>query len=139
MDTDVLVHLVFEDTERHGAVRRLLRRELGEGGSMLCLVPMVIYEFLHVVTDPRRFAQPLEMTEAARWAADLCSRADVEHAPAPPLHRILALLRKHRLGRKRIHDTALAATLEAAGVRRLATFNGRDFQVFPFIEAIEPT
>lgn len=29
-------------------------------------------------------------------------------------------------------DTALAATLEEAGVRRLATFNRRDFEVFAF-------
>ena len=35
-------------------------------------------------------------------------------------------------------DLALAATLECAGVSRLATFNGRDFAVFDFLEVIEP-
>lgn len=41
-------------------------------------------------------------------------------------------------GRKRILDTALAATLEAAGVSRLATLNGRDSQVFGFLEIVDP-
>lgn len=48
------------------------------------------------------------------------------------------LLREHRLGRKRILDTALAAALEAGGVRRLATYNVRDYQCFPFLEPVSP-
>jgi predicted nucleic acid-binding protein len=47
-------------------------------------------------------------------------------------------MQRHFLGRKRILDTALAATLEAARIRRLATFNGRDFEVFGFLEVVEP-
>lgn len=35
-------------------------------------------------------------------------------------------------------DTSLAATLESCGVSKLATFNGRDFGVFSFIEVVEP-
>ena len=52
--------------------------------------------------------------------------------------RTLELLERHRLGRKRILDTALAATLESAQIRRLATFNGDDFAVFPFLEVVAP-
>ena len=46
------------------------------------------------------------------------------------------MIRTLNLGRKRILDTAFAATLEAAGVQRLATFNARDFAVFPFLEVV---
>ena len=42
-----------------------------------------------------------------------------------------------RLVRKRILDTALAATLESAKVRRLATLNPGDFKAFPFLEIVE--
>jgi predicted nucleic acid-binding protein len=41
------------------------------------------------------------------------------------------------LGRKRILDTALAATFETAGVRRIATFNPADFTIFPFLEIVQ--
>lgn len=44
-----------------------------------------------------------------------------------------------RLGRRRILDTSLVVTLEAAGVYRLATLNGRDFAVFQFLEIIDPS
>lgn len=41
-------------------------------------------------------------------------------------------------GRKRVLDTVLAATLESAGVSRLATFNVDDFSVFGFLEVVSP-
>ena len=46
---------------------------------------------------------------------------------------------RFRLGRKRILDTALAATMEAAGIKKLATLNKKDFEVFPFLELIVPS
>ena len=49
------------------------------------------------------------------------------------------LLTRFRLGRKRILDTALAATMEAAGIKKLATLNKKDFEVFPFLELIVPS
>ena len=52
--------------------------------------------------------------------------------------RVLELMAAHRLGRKRILDAALAATLEASGVRRLATFNVTDFRCFGFIDTVAP-
>lgn len=54
------------------------------------------------------------------------------------LNRTLALIQEYRLGRKRILDTALAATLESAGVRELATYNGSDFDCFPFLTVVRP-
>ena len=45
----------------------------------------------------------------------------------------VALLARER---KRVLDTALAATLESAGIRRLATFNGADYAAFPFLEVV---
>jgi predicted nucleic acid-binding protein len=50
----------------------------------------------------------------------------------------MELMSVHGLGRKRILDTVLAATLETAHVRRLATLNARDFALFDFIEVVDP-
>lgn len=57
---------------------------------------------------------------------------------AAVVERALGLLRAHRLGRKRILDTVLAATLEGAGVKQLATFNPDDFGTFPFLAVTVP-
>ena len=97
-------------------------------------------EFIHVVTDPRRFPSPLAMKEAVAKAREMWAASEVLRIhPAPEVvFRTLELLDSLSLGRKRILDTTLAATLELAGVRRLATFNRKDFEVFPFLELVSP-
>ena len=69
----------------------------------------------------------------ALWDTDEAVRVVPGPAVVP---RAFALMSSLQLGRKRILDTVLAATLEAAGVRRLATLNVRDFEVFPFLEIV---
>jgi predicted nucleic acid-binding protein len=117
--------------------RRLFETEVRGGGS-LGLTPQVVHEFLHVSTDSKRFENPLSMTEALRMARTLWNTGDVVRLlPAPEtLPRTLELMETLRLGRKRILDTALAATLECAGVRRLATFNPGDFAIFGFLDLV---
>lgn len=139
IDTDVLVAWAMAGSRRHREVMRLLDHEVGEHGTLLGLTPQVVHEFLHVVTDPKRFENPLSMANALRTARALWEAREVvpllPTAEVPP--RTLELMADLRLGRKRILDTALAATLEAAGVRRLATLNPGDFRVFPFLELTE--
>jgi predicted nucleic acid-binding protein len=140
VDTDVLVAWTIRESPFHQRVRRWLRGLVAADGLRLGLTPQVGHEWLHVVTDPRRFAAPPPLTEAVEMLRGVWeSQEVVEVLPGPRvLARTLDLLRRHRLGRKRILDTALAATLENAGIERLATFNGRDYRVFPFLEPIEP-
>ncbi len=59
--------------------------------------------------------------------------------PGPSmLRRVFELLESLSLGRKRILDTALAVTLSQAGVSRLATLSDKDYQVFAFMEVVDP-
>jgi hypothetical protein len=48
----------------HRSARRYLDNEVFSGKVRLALAPQVLMEFAHVVTDPRRFSRPLEMSEA---------------------------------------------------------------------------
>ncbi len=141
VDSDVLVHWAMAGAAHHRAVRGCFEREVREHGRRLGLTQQTLNEFLHVVTDSRRFEHPLPMAEALRLSRELWHRQDVERVmPTADVHdRLCELMKEFRLGRKRILDTALAAILEAAGVRRLATLNGRDFRIFPFIEIVDPS
>ncbi len=47
-------------------------------------------------------------------------------------------MKEYSLGRKRILDTALAATLESSGVVKLATLKRKDFAVFTFLDLVSP-
>lgn len=124
----------------HGSIRRLFDDEVRERGGQLALTPQVIQEFLHVSTDPRRFERPFSMAEALQVCRSLAEAKEILWiVPSREvLPRTLDLLETLKLGRKRILDTALAATLECAGVHRLATLNARDFEVFSFLELVGP-
>lgn len=139
LDTDVLVNWAMEGTAFHRAARHFVERRLREG-EKLALTPSVLNEFVHVVTDARRFPSPFSMREALVRAREIWVAPEVVRVhPAPEVvTRTLDLLVSLSLGRKRILDTALAATLELAGIRRLATFNRKDFEVFPFLELVSP-
>ena len=50
----------------------------------------------------------------------------------------LEWLLHHRLGRKRLLDTQLAATHWAVGVRRVLTPNARDFAIFGGFQILSP-
>lgn len=140
IDTDVLVHWAMEGAPAHTAVRRLLVREVRQHGARLGLTPQVLLEFLHVVTDARRFEHPMRMPAAQDVADALWNAPEAAQVlpVASVVPRTLELMRELRLGRKRILDTALAATLEAASVRRLATLNADDYEVFEFLELVSP-
>ena len=139
LDTDVLVGWAMAGTTHHHLLRRFVERHVQRDGQV-GLVPQVLFEFLHVVTDPKRFAKPLAMKDATRLVRDLWHTAEVVPIlPTPDVvPRVLQFLDELKLGRTRLLDTALAATLERAGVSRLATLNGRDFEVFPFLDIIDP-
>lgn len=140
LDTDVLVNWAMVGAPHHRAARGLLASEVRERGGRLAVTPQVLFEFVHVSTDPRRFQHPLPMNTAIDLAQTLWDADEaVRVVPGPAvLPRAFALMSSLQLGRKRILDTVLAATLEAAGVRRLATLNARDFEVFPFLEIVSP-
>jgi predicted nucleic acid-binding protein len=141
IDTDALVHWAMQGATHHRAVRRFIDTEVAKRGSRLGLTPQVLHEALHVCTDRRRFENPLEMTAAISLLRDLWDgKETVRVSPAATtFHRTLELLESLGLGRKRILDTALAATLEAAGIKRLATLNAQDFRIFSFLEVVDPT
>jgi predicted nucleic acid-binding protein len=140
LDTDVLVAWSMAGAPHHRPTRVLVEGELARRQGKVMLAPRVVEEFLHVATDKRRFETPFTMARAIEYAGTLVRARDVVcmEPPRSVLLRTLELLEQHRLGRRHILEAALAATLEAAGVRRLATFNATDFACFEFIETVDP-
>ncbi len=139
LDADVLVHWAMDGASHHQVVRRYVKRQVARR-ERLGIAAQTVYEVVHVVTDPRRFEHPLSMPAALMLMRELMRAAEVVPlvANAWQAARTLELLETFGLGRKRILDTALVATLEANGVNRIATFNRADFAVFAFLEVITP-
>src|SRR6266436_4384403 len=116
LDTGFLVAAEVTEHVEHTGARATLARLLA-GGDLIAIAPQVLAEFIHIVTDPRRFIQPLDMTTARQF---------------------LAWLQQFALGRKRLLDTLLAATYRQAGIQSLLTTNQADFLVFGAFTCILP-
>ena len=140
LDTNVLVHAhlpVFAESE---TVRANLRSKLGDDNWKLALTAVVLHEFVHVITDQRRFNPPVPMASALAVAKGYLARPNVDclSLDGRALQLALHLLERHGLGRKRIADTLLAATLLRHGVTSIMTCNPSDFAVFNDLEVIDP-
>lgn len=137
LDCNILIYLAFADHPANTKTVAAVQAET-QRGEILVFPPLIATEFLHVVTDDRRFSPPLTMTEAIEWLEDFLSNASVRliQPNDDSLHQTLRWMRQFQLGRKRILDTHLAAVLHTHGVRRLMTANPADFKVFAVLETI---
>ena len=131
LDTSFLVAAeVAEHPEHAGVWQRIA--ELRDQGGRFGLTAPVLAEFVHIVTDARRFTSPLTMAEALAKARAWWEASEVERIAADDeaMQWFLDAMAKHQLGRKRVLDTMLAATYRSAGVTSLLTLNAADFAVF---------
>ncbi len=139
LDTGFLVAAeVLEHTE-HVAARDTLARLLA-AGDLIAIAPQVLAEFIHIVTDPRRFVQPLDITAARRLAEQWWTAREVMGVfpDDAATRQFLAWLQQFLLGRKRLLDTLLAATYRQAGIQSVLTTNPADFAIFGVFSCIIP-
>jgi len=140
VDTTFLIHLEIQEAAEHVRAKQTLEREVLATGTTLVLVPQVLSEFLHVVTDQRRFQRPFTMSHALERATYWWNAREVRRVfpTTESTSLFLDWIGQHRLGRKRLLDTMLAATLHLAGVRRLVSSNAADFSDFGVFDVIVP-
>lgn len=130
-DTSFLVAVEIREHRDHAEARRWLEEVLARG-DRLAIAPQVLSEFVRIVIDARRFAQPLSMEMALEkserwWNAAETEQVQPTEAAVVQFHR---WMREHQLGRKRLLDTMLAATWFTANVASVLTLNPADFAVF---------
>lgn len=139
LDTTVLVQAEVADSPGHDAALALIASRVGEADVRpFALAPQVLTEFIHVVSDPKRFMNPLSIDRALERAEFWWTAREVQRIlPGPEATALFfRWMHQYGLGRKRILDTHLAATYAAAGIGRLATSNDRDFTAFGVFEIL---
>jgi predicted nucleic acid-binding protein len=139
LDCNILVQLAIADHPANAKTLAAVKAET-ERGTKLVFPALVISEFLHVITDERRFVPPLTMVEALDWTEEFIANPLVSllEPNEASMNQTLRWMRQFNLGRKRILDTHLAAVLHTGGVRRLLTSNPADFAVFSVLETVVP-
>ena len=131
LDTSVLVAAAIDGHPLHNEVWKWLREAL-DAGETFGITCGILAEFIHVVTDPRRFEKNLSVEEALEWAhywGDV-NEMVLLHPDDSVSNQWLAWLAEHRLGRKRLLDTLIAATWRESGITEICTLNPADFTIF---------
>lgn len=139
LDCNILIQLAFADHAANVKTEATVQAEVKQGHKLV-FPSLVVNEFLHVVTDPRRFSPPFTMTEALDWIENFLRNPAIElvEPNKASLDQTFHWMRRFNLGRKRILDTHLAAVLYTNGVTRFLTANPADFQVFGVLEIVTP-
>lgn len=138
IDTTFLVQLEIIELDLHQKAKSFLNNHLASHGRF-ALAPQVINEYLHIITDHRRFERPLTMGSALKKADTWWHAREVR--PVFPNHSSSSVfsdwMTKYSLGQKRILDAFLAATYFSNNIREVITTNVRDYRVFTEMQTIE--
>lgn len=131
LDTSILVAYAIVEHPQHEAIQRWLDEEIARNQTF-AITSGILAEFIHIVTDGRRFETPLAISEALEWAVYWSGASEVTLLGADNAVNALWLkwLADFQLGRKRLLDTLIAVTWHVADISEICTLNPRDFKVF---------
>lgn len=138
IDTTFLIDLEIKESPKHERAVEIFNQWRAEKNSFLVIYSNVFNEFLHVITDPKRFINPVPMETAIErcWYWIDNQRVKVVYSSDDSLKRQLLWMSIHELGRKRINDSTMAAVYAQSGVSKIITANPADFEVLNTFEVI---
>lgn len=139
IDTTFLIDLEIIESPRHERAVEIFHQWQKEKNGQLVIFANVFNEFIHVVTDSRRFTNPVPVEKAIEkcWYWIDHGRVKVVYSDENSLKRQLLWMSMHNLGRKRLNDTTMAAAYAQAGVSKIITANPKDFEILDTFELIE--
>jgi predicted nucleic acid-binding protein len=105
----------------------------------LCYTSQNLGEFWNALTRPAdRNGYGLSPIEANRCARSIESRLRLLSDSLAVHQEWRRLLVDHNVSGVQVHDARLVASMRVHGVRRILTFNTKDFTRFDEIEAVHP-
>lgn len=137
LDSCFLIDLYWEDSPRHAAVLKKFN-EIASGGQDVCVYYNCFNEFIHVITDKRRFENAFSMEEALSVVDEWRDLENVKilFPEEQSFVRTVAWLSVYKLGRNRLNDTNMAACYVNNGVSSVITANPKDFEIFSELKII---
>ena len=139
IDSNVLIRWVQSSDPGFQAADAAMDR-LMLSNAELCYTSQNLGEFWNALTRPTsRNGYGLSPLEANRCAISIESRLRLL-PDTPAVHNEWRrLLVEYRVSGVQVHDARLVAAMLVNGVRRILTFNAKDFARFDAIEAVHPS
>ena len=137
LDSCFLIDLYWEDSPRHAAVLKKFN-EIAASGQDVCVYYNCFNEFIHVITDKKRFENAFSMEEALSVVDEWRDLENVKilFPDEQSFGRTVAWLSVYKLGRNRLNDTNMAASYVHSGVSSVITANPKDFEIFSELKII---
>ena len=136
IDTCFLIDLYWENSPRNKNARELFSKIANNESVKLAVYYNCFNEFLQVITDSKRFENPLSVSEAISVIDYWCDidRVTVLYPDDTSFKRTLAWMNRYQLGRNRVNDTQMASCYLTSGVSSIITANPKDFEIFESFE-----
>ncbi len=130
LDACFLIDLYWTDSPRHVQAVRMAR-SLGSQKKVMAYYN-IFNEFIHVITDSRRFEHAMTMQQALDIVDEWCDLANVTvvYPDDNSYKRFVTWMKLNNLGRYRVNDTTMAACYAESGVTEIVTANPKDFECF---------
>lgn len=136
IDTCFLIDLYWQDSPRNKNARKFYSRLAEDESIKIAVYFNCFNEFLHVITDAKRFENPLSVKEAVNIIDLWCDldRITVLYPDDTVFKRTIAWMNMFNLGRNRINDTQMAACYLSNNITSIITANPKDFEIFQSFE-----
>jgi len=138
VDSNVLLRWIKPDDRDYPVVVSAIDAVL-QRGAVLCYTSQNVAEFWNTCTRPlNRNGYGLSPQEADRRAKSFEDKLQLLPDSIAVHQEWRRLLVTHNVSGVQVHDARLVAAMRVQDVRRILTFNDKDFARYPDIEAVHP-
>ncbi len=139
LDTSFLIDLYWQDSPRNKNARDLFSRIVKDDSVELAIFFNCFNEFLHVITDSKRFENAFSIAEAIDVIDFWCDldRVKVLYPSDTSFKRTLVWMNMYKLGPNRINDTQMASCYLSNNITSIITANPKDFEIFQSFELMD--
>lgn len=132
IDTCFLIDLYWQDSPRNKNARALYSKIANDETTQLAVYFNCFNEFLHVITDSKRFSNPFSIKEAINVIDFWCDidRVKVLYPDDTVFKRTITWMNMYNLGRNRINATQMASCYLSNNITSIITANPKDFEIF---------
>ena len=136
IDTCFLIDLYWQNSPRNKNARDLYSKLAKDNSCQLAIYYNCFNEFLHVITNSRRFENPFTIKEALAVIDFWCDLENVTvlYPSDSSFKRAVTWMSIYSIGRNRINDTQMAACYAPQGVSKIITANPKDFEILECFE-----
>lgn len=136
LDTCFLIDLYWKDSPRNKKAKELYSQIAKDESIKIAIYFNCFNEFLHVITDAKRFENPFSIKEAISVIDFWCDidRVTILYPDDTTFKRTIAWMNMYNLGRNRINDTQMASCYLTNNVSSIVTANPGDFEIFDCFE-----